>query len=102
MFSNIGWGEIAVLLVIGMLVFGPERLPKVAADAGRMVRNLRRMARDASADLRDDMGIDMRELRGLDPRRFFDDDDLATPARPVPAGPSLAPGEAAPFDPDAT
>ena len=34
MFENLGWGEIAVLLVLALFVFGPERLPTLAAEAG--------------------------------------------------------------------
>lgn len=102
MFNNLGWAELAVLAVVAILVFGPERLPKVAADAGRLVRELRKMARGVSADLRDEMGIDIEEIRRLDPRRFFDEDDAAAPTRAAAAQPGLAPGEAAPFDPDTT
>ena len=102
MFDNLGWAELAVLAVVAMLVFGPERLPKVAADAGRLVRELRRMARGVTADLRDEMGIDIEEIRRLDPRRFLDDDDEPARAAAKAATPGLAPGERPPFDPDAT
>lgn len=101
MFNNLGWAEIAVLAVVAMLVFGPERLPKVAADAGRLVRELRKMARGVSTDLKNEMGLDIDELRRLDPRRFFDEADDAAD-RPKTAAPLLAPGERPPFDPDAT
>ena len=40
MFENLGWGEIAVLLVLALFVFGPERLPGMAANAGRWLRKL--------------------------------------------------------------
>lgn len=99
MFSNLGWAELAVLAVVAMLVFGPERLPKVAADAGRLLRELRRMASGVSADLKSEMGIDIEEIRRLDPRRFLDDTD--EPVRPAKVS-ALAPGEKPPFDPDAT
>ena len=103
MFDNLGWAELTVLAVVAMLVFGPERLPKVAADAGRLVRELRRMARGATADLRDEMGIDIDEIRRLDPRRFLDEEDEpARTASAAAAAPALAPGERPPFDPDAT
>lgn len=103
MFDNLGWAELAVLAIVAMLVFGPERLPKVAADAGRLIRELRRMASGVTADLKNDMGIDLDEIRKLDPRRFFDEaDEPARASAPVAAGPPLAPGEPAPFDPDAT
>lgn len=99
MFNNLGWPEIAVLAVLAMLIFGPERLPKVAADAGRLLRELRKMASGVTADIRNEMGIDLDEIRRLDPRRFLDDVD--TPATPAPV-PALAPGERPPYDPDAT
>ena len=95
MFNNLGWAELAVLFVLGMLIFGPERLPKVAADAGRLVRELRRMASGVSNDLRDEFGVDVDEIRRLDPRRFFDDE-------PEPATAALPAGERPPYDPDAT
>lgn len=101
MLDNLGWAEIAVLAVVAMLVFGPERLPKVAADAGRLIRELRRMAKGVSTDLKNEMGIDIDEIRRLDPRRFFDEDD-ATSARPAATVPQLEQGERPPFDPDAT
>lgn len=99
MFNNLGWPEIAVLAVLAMLIFGPERLPKVAADAGRLLRELRKMASGVTNDLRAEMGIDLDEIRRLDPRRFLDDVD--TP-RTAAATPALAPGERPPYDPDAT
>jgi sec-independent protein translocase protein TatB len=82
MFNQVGWGEILVLLLIGLFVFGPERLPKVARDAGRMLRELRRMANNAQADIRTQLGPEFADLdvRSLHPRAFvqkhlFDDED---------------------------
>ena len=100
MFNNLGWAEIAVLAVLAMLIFGPERLPKVAADAGRLVRELRRMASGVTSDLKNELGVDLDDIRRLDPRRFFDEDDdaYAPPARRAPLGPDERP----PYDPDAT
>lgn len=39
--------ELAIILVIGLIVFGPEKLPEVAAEAGKMVRQVREMMDDA-------------------------------------------------------
>jgi sec-independent protein translocase protein TatB len=104
MFNNLGWAEIAVLAVLAMLIFGPERLPKVAADAGRLIRELRKMASGASSDLKRELGVDIDELRRLDPRRFFDEDFEPAP-EPAPAVPPQVPltvGERPPYDPDTT
>ena len=111
MFHNLGWSEIVVLGVLGLLIFGPDRLPKVASDAVRMLRELRTMARGAAADLKAELGPEMADLdlASLHPRRIVgsildDDQPGIAPANPVPAVTvaALAPGETPPYDPDAT
>ncbi len=113
MLDHVGLGELLIVAVVGLFVFGPERLPKVAADAARVLRQLRQMARSATDDLRAELGPEMADLdlRSLHPRRFvenalFGDDEPAgepVPPRPPRAGgPPLLPGERPPFDADAT
>lgn len=88
MFENVGWPEILVVAVLGLFIFGPERLPKVIGDAARMLRTLRRMASDATSDLRDELGTDL-DLRDLHPKTFVrkhllteeDEDRLRRPLR---------------------
>jgi sec-independent protein translocase protein TatB len=109
MFHNLGWSELVVLGVLGLLIFGPDRLPKVVSDAVRMLRELRRMARGAAADLKAELGPEMADLdlASLHPRRIvgsiLTEDGEQVPGS-LPAAPVavLAPGEAPPFDPDAT
>ena len=59
--------KILVLAVIALIVFGPNELPKVASQAGRMLRDLRRIAEGAKADLREGLGPEFKD---------FDFDDL--------------------------
>lgn len=63
MFENIGWGEIMVLIVAGLFIIGPERLPEAAAWLGRTMRKVREFATGAREKLRDEMGSDFDELR---------------------------------------
>jgi sec-independent protein translocase protein TatB len=111
-FNSIGWAEILVLGVVGLLIFGPERLPKAIKDAGRMLRELRSMARGAATDLKAELGPEMADLdlRSLHPRRFVENalfgEDNANPGstpvgRTAPAI-TLTEGERPPYDPDAT
>jgi sec-independent protein translocase protein TatB len=111
-FNNLGWGEILVLAVLALVIFGPERLPRVIKDAGRMMRELRTMARGAAEDLKSELGPEMADLdlRSLHPRRFVEnalfgeDDDAPSPTpvgQPAPVV-GLAEGERPPYDPDAT
>ncbi len=74
---DVGWGELLLLAVVALLIFGPDKLPKAAADAGRLVRRLREMAQSAQKDL-GDTGVDIegikKELRSvadLHPKRII-------------------------------
>jgi len=73
--------KLLILAVIALIVFGPNELPKVAAQAGRMLRDLRRIADGATAELKEGLGPEFQnfELDDLNPRRFvskhlFDDE----------------------------
>lgn len=55
---SIGTSEILVVLVIGLIVLGPERLPKVAKSVARMYRELRKYAEDVRRDLSKEMTLD--------------------------------------------
>jgi sec-independent protein translocase protein TatB len=68
-FENLNGGELVVLVVLAMFIFGPEQLPKMISDAARMMRNVRTMARNATADLRNELGTDI-ELEDLNPKTF--------------------------------
>jgi len=128
-FDSIGWAEILIIVVAGLFILGPERLPGAAAWLGRNVRKVREFASGARDQLKNEMGDDyeeirkpledLQQLRGLNPRQamtkhLFDDVDISqatkpnghTPPPPVPIKPEQptapAAGEKAPFDPDAT
>ncbi len=80
---DVGPFEILVILVASLFIFGPDRLPKAAAQAAKIIRELRGMASGARADLGDALGPDLADLtmnlRDLDPRaaitRALMDDD---------------------------
>jgi sec-independent protein translocase protein TatB len=108
---DIGIGEILLVAVAGLLVFGPDRLPRAAADAARWLKQIRAMASGARQDLADSAGIDLTEtvdtvksLREFHPRRLAAElmKDVTDDAPP----PASQPGPATPprpaFDPDAT
>jgi sec-independent protein translocase protein TatB len=44
MFFDFGAGEIIALLVIAMILLGPERLPHFAVDAAKFIKKLRSLA----------------------------------------------------------
>lgn len=69
---NIGPMELLVLAVVGLIVMGPERLPKLARDAARMIKTLREMADGARTQLREELGPEfadqLTDLRNLNPK----------------------------------
>jgi sec-independent protein translocase protein TatB len=72
MFGQLGWGEVLVIIVVGLFVFGPERLPGVAKDAGKMLRQLRAMANGVRDDIKSELGPEVADLdlASLNPRTF--------------------------------
>ena len=115
--------KLMVLGVLALVIFGPEQLPKMAAQAGRALRDLRRLADVAKADLREGLGPEFRDFdfNDLNPRHFVrkhlwdelePDGDRGVnetgtangsrvPREPA-AGALLAPGESPPYDSEAT
>ena len=114
--------KLLVLAVIALVIFGPHELPKIASQAGRALRDLRKIAEGAKNDLREGLGPEFADfdIEDLNPKRFVQKhlfDDLngdsnqmtasaaaaADPSSPARAnGTLLTPGERPPFDPDAT
>ena len=64
--------KLLVLAVIALVVFGPNELPKMAAKAGKALRELRRIAEGAKADLREGLGPEFADfdIDDLNPRHF--------------------------------
>lgn len=115
MFFGIGLPELFVLALLGLIVFGPERLPEFAAKAARAVRSLRAMAAKAMADLNVESAMvskTIADLQSITPRAIVSDvvssvvaSSATAPVHPAArASTSAAPSVAyrPVFDPDAT
>lgn len=63
MFSSIGWGEILTLLVVGLIIIGPERLPGLVQDVRAAIFAARRAINNAKAELNGDLGQEFEEFR---------------------------------------
>jgi sec-independent protein translocase protein TatB len=111
---GINGAEFVVLLVVAVVIIGPERLPRYAEQLGSFVRSARGYLRDAKArvdtELGDELGdVDWSKLdpRQYDPRRIVREallDDEPAPGRvspPPPPAPAV-PNGPAPFDDEAT
>jgi sec-independent protein translocase protein TatB len=129
MFGNVGWGEMLVLVIAGLVILGPERLPGAIRWTSSALRQARDYISGATSQLREDLGPefeDLREplselnkLRGMTPRaaltkHLLDGDDslftgkfndpVTPPVRSVtpPLAATPEPPATTPFDTDAT
>ena len=108
---GVGLPEFMVIVVVAIIVFGPDRLPEFARQAGRLVHQIKKFADSARDDIRSELGPEFAdfELTDLDPRNavrkyvndvWDEDGEAAGPKRP-----GLRPletGERPPYDSDAT
>ena len=127
MFDSIGWGEIVVLALAALFIFGPERLPTLAKDAAAGIKKVRTAVTGVRGQLHDSLGDDFEHLRDVDLRQYHpktfirqqllaDDDDApvrrgsstattgaaAGPVRPSQRTRSRDSATPPPFDSDAT
>lgn len=63
MFSSVGWGEILVLVIVGLIVVGPERLPRIITDVKAMILAARNAVTAAREELGDDFKEDLDDFR---------------------------------------
>ena len=108
---GVGLPEFLVIFVVAILVFGPDRLPEFARQAGRFLRQVRTFTQAARDDIRSELGPEFAdlELSDLDPRKAVrkhileamdEDDDDTVPVRQGQR--PLTGGERPPYDSDAT
>jgi len=118
--------KLLFLGVVALIVFGPERLPGMAAQAGRALRELRKMAEGAKSELQENLGPEFSQfdLADINPKHFVrkhlldefngepvviggngsngSNGNAATLASRAPSAISLLPGESPPYDNEAT
>lgn len=63
MFENVGWPELLILIIAGLFILGPERLPAAAAQLGKAMRQIKEYATGARDQLRNELGPEYDELR---------------------------------------
>ncbi|WP_217210446.1 sec-independent translocase [Streptomyces sp. AC550_RSS872] len=82
MFNDIGPLELVTLVVLAVLVFGPDKLPKMIQDVTRTIRKIREFSESAKQDIRSELGPEFKdfEFEDLNPKAFIrkqlDNDDL--------------------------
>ncbi|MFB0616564.1 sec-independent translocase [Streptomyces sp. AGS-58] len=82
MFNDIGPLELVTIIVLAVLVFGPDKLPKVIQDVTRTIRKIREFSESAKHDIRQELGPEFKdfEFEDLNPKTYLrkqlDNEDL--------------------------
>ncbi len=81
---SLGFGEIVVILILALLIFGPKRLPEMGRQIGKSMREFRRAASDLRAEIEED--LDDEPPRPSKPRRTASSTrSSASSPKPAPA-----------------
>ncbi|AJC56144.1 MULTISPECIES: sec-independent translocase [Streptomyces] len=72
MFFDIGPLELVAIVVLAVLIFGPDKLPKVIQDVTGFIRKVRAFSDNAKEDIRSELGPEFKdfEFEDLKPRNF--------------------------------
>ena len=73
MFFDFGAGEIIGLLILAVILIGPDRLPHFAVDAARFIKRVREVATSATNELKENLGPGFEDLSptDLNPKTFL-------------------------------
>src|SRR3954449_9290851 len=111
--------KLLLLAVLAVVLLGPDRLPRYAAQLARLVKSLKSLTDNAKDRMREEMGpefdeVDWKKLdpRQYDPRRIIreallEDAPSSSGVRTAPVAPArvtdpLPAGSVAPHDPEST
>ena len=73
MFNDIGPLELVTLVVLAVLIFGPDKLPKMIQDVTRTIRKIREFSESAKEDIRKELGPEFKdfEFEDLNPKTLI-------------------------------
>lgn len=100
---GLSFDKLLIILVIALFLIGPERLPRYAAQLGRLARSVRDMANGAKDRMREEMGPEFDEVEWskLDPRQYDPRRIIREALLDSPDGPEPPPARDDPRDDDA-
>jgi TatA/E family protein of Tat protein translocase len=100
-FLGMGPMELMVILVLALIVFGPGKLPEIAGQVGRVVRDFRRMTGELSSEFNRTLSLEIEERKAAEapapPAAPYESSDTATATvEPAEAPPVVAASTAPP------
>src|ERR671938_551441 len=94
-FLGMGPGELMLIAVLGLIVFGPGKLPEIAAQVGKAVRDFRRNTYDIQAEFQRSLSLDLDpDAKPVGPAAVFAQNGVTAeqPPPPPPGGPARPAG----------
>lgn len=100
-FLGMGPMELMVILVLALIIFGPGKLPEIAGQVGRVVRDFRRTTAELSSEFNRTLSLEIEERKSAEapappPPPGYETTYTPTADTPVAAEPSEAPPVATP------
>ena len=99
-FLGLGPMELMVILVLALVIFGPGKLPEIAGQVGRVVRDFRRMTGDLSSEFNRTLSLEIEERKATQapappvPAETYDGYTAPVAEATEPAAPAYEPSEA--------
>jgi sec-independent protein translocase protein TatA len=85
MFGNLGFGELLIIMIVILLLFGAKRIPEIAGSMGKGIREFKRNVNDATREITSDSVAPADQPRlttaELEQRRAAEDRDRNEPKR---------------------
>ena len=91
-FFGIGPMEIILILIIGLLIFGPEKLPQIGRDLGKTLRSFKKATTDLSAEMSKELEEEKKEIDSDTKQIKQEIGEISNPAKPE-AGKTPADGK---------
>ena len=81
-FFGIGPMEIILILIIGLLIFGPEKLPQIGRDLGKTLRSFKKATTDISAEVSRELEKEKKEINSDTKQIKQEIGEISNPAKP--------------------
>jgi TatA/E family protein of Tat protein translocase len=81
-FFGIGPMEILLILIIGLLIFGPGKMPQIARDLGKALRSFKKATTDLSAEVSRELEEEKKEINSDTKQIKQEIDEISNPAKP--------------------
>jgi len=81
-FFGIGPMEIILILIIGLLIFGPEKLPQIGRDLGKTLRSFKKATTDISAEVSRELEKEKEEIHSDTKQIKQEIGEISNPAKP--------------------